>query len=200
MPNTYIKNRGVTQTIVNNNNHKQFNQINWDTNYDGQNANISVTTDTDGEKNHFDITLDNEDLANMLNIPSVSMPLDKRIQMDFNDTFKQDPSQFKIEMPQIENLYVKDRRPTPFNENQTINEIIKSNGYLSSPSPDEEFIVPISLKEKPKHRYTLTPHRTHKTYKVYKKHKSRRKSNSRHKSKSTHKSKSRHKSISKTFI
>ena len=27
MPNTYIKNRGVTQTIVNNNNHKQYKKI-----------------------------------------------------------------------------------------------------------------------------------------------------------------------------
>ena len=85
MLNTYIKNRGTTQTLVNNNNQKQFNQINWDADYDGQIANISVTSDTDGNKNHFDIKLDNEDLANMLNIPSVSTPIDKRLQMDFDD-------------------------------------------------------------------------------------------------------------------
>ena len=51
MLNTYIKNRGITQTLINNNNQKQFNQINWDADYDGQNANISVTSDTDGNKN-----------------------------------------------------------------------------------------------------------------------------------------------------
>ena len=35
MLNTYIKNRGITQTLINNNNQKQFNQINWDADYAG---------------------------------------------------------------------------------------------------------------------------------------------------------------------
>ena len=63
MLNTYIKNRGITQTLINNNSQKQFNQINWDADYDGQNANISVTSDTDGNKNHFDIKSQKKNLA-----------------------------------------------------------------------------------------------------------------------------------------
>ena len=68
MLNTYIKNRGMTQTIIHNNNQNHFNEIDWDADYDGNNANISVTATTDGNKQHFDVKLDNEDLANLLSI------------------------------------------------------------------------------------------------------------------------------------
>lgn len=190
MLNTYIKNRGITQTLVNNNNQKQFNQINWDADYDGQNANISVTSDTDGNKNHFDITLDNEDLANMLNIPSVSTPIDKRLQMDFNDSFRREPRVLQIEIPDLKTPHVSPRKPSymvetksplveePETDEQTIDELFKPISYLSSPLPDEELIAPISIDDKTINNFTLTPNKlhkrpkTHKTYKVYKKPKS----------------------------
>jgi hypothetical protein len=201
MLNTYIKNRGITQTLVNNNNQKQFNQINWDADYDGQKANISVTSDTDGNKNHFDLQLDNEDLANMLNIPSVSMPIDKRLQMDFNESFRRQPQLLQIEIPDLKTPYVE---PEP--DEQTIEELLQSirpNSYLSSPLPEEELIAPITIDDKTLNNFTLTPNRrhkrpkTHKTYKVYKKPKSSsniraagiKKSKSKNKSKSTSKSK-----------
>jgi hypothetical protein len=211
MLNTYIKNRGITQTLVNNNNQKQFNQINWDADYDGQNANISVTSDTDGNKNHFDIRLDNEDLANMLNIPSVSTPIDKRLQMDFGNSFRREPQILQIEIPDLKTPHISPRKPSylveePETEEQTIDEIlqsIKPNSYLSSPLPDEELIAPISIDDKTLNNFTLTPHKrhkrskTHKTYKVYKKPKSSstiraagiKKSRTKHKSKSHSKSK-----------
>ena len=215
MLNTYIKNRGITQTLVNNNNQKQFNQINWDADYDGQIANISVTSDTDGNKNHFDIKLDNEDLANMLNIPSVSTPIDKRLQMDFDDSFRREPQILQIEMPHLKSPHLKTpnvqpRRPSYLEEpdeteEQSIEELLQSitpNSYLSSPLPDEELIAPISIADKTSNRFTLTPHKrhkrpkTHKTYKVYKKPKSSStiKAAGIKKSKSKNKSKSRPKS------
>jgi hypothetical protein len=215
MLNTYIKNRGITQTLVNNNNQKQFNQINWDADYDGQNANISVTSDTDGSKNHFDIKLDNEDLANMLNIPSVSTPIDKRLQMDFNDSFRRQPKILQIEIPDLKTPHVSPRRPSylletksplveePEIDEESIDELlqsIKPSSYLSSPLPDEELIAPISIAHKTSNRYTLTPNKrhkrpkTHKTYKVYKKPKS----SSTIKAAGIKKSKSRSKSRSKS--
>ena len=211
MLNTYIKNRGITQTLINNNNQKQFNQINWDADYDGQNANISVTSDTDCNKNHFDVKLDNEDLANMLNIPSVSTPIDKRLQMDFDDSFRREPQLLQIEIPDLKTPHVSPRKPSylveePETEEQSIEELLESitpNSYLSSPLPEEELIAPISIDDKTSNRFTLTPHRrhkrpkTHKTYKVYKKPKSSstiraagiKKSKSKNKSKSRSKSK-----------
>ena len=225
MLNTYIKNRGITQTLINNNNQKQFNQINWDADYDGQNANISFTSDTDGNKNHFDIKLDNEDLANILNVPSVSMPIDKRLQMDFDDSFRREPKILQIEMPHIETPQlrtpnVQPRRPSylveepqteeqPQTDEESIDELlesIKPNSYLSSPLPEEELIAPISIDDKTLNNFTLTPNRrhkrpkTHKTYKVYKKPKSSStiRAAGIKKSKSKNKTKSRSKSKSKT--
>ena len=186
MLNTYIKNRGITQTLINNNNQKQFNQINWDADYDGQKANISFTSDTDGNKKHFDIQLDNEDLANILNIPSETIPIDKRLQMDFNTPFRRDPQFVKIEIPDLKTPNIDPRQPSylvddPKAHEENIQELVQSikpNRYLSSPLPEEELIVPITIDNKTIDNYTLTPNKrhrrakTHKTYKVYKKPKS----------------------------
>jgi len=187
MLNTYIKNRGITQTLINNNNQKQFNQINWDADYDGQTANISFTSDTDGNKKYFDIQLDNEDLANILSIPSETTPIDKRLQMDFNTpSFRREPQFLQIEIPDIKTPNVHPRKPSylvddPKPHEETIQELVQSikpNRYLSSPLPEEELIIPITIDNKTIDNYTLTPHKrhrrakTHKTYKVYKKPKS----------------------------
>ena len=226
MLNTYIKNRGITQTLVNNNNQKQFNQINWDADYDGQTANISFTSDTDGNKNHFDIKLDNEDLANILNVPSVSMPIHKRLQMDFDDSFRREPKILQIEMPQLKTPNVEPRLPSymiesksplveepettveePQTDEESIEELLQSirpNSYLSSPLPNEELIAPISIDDKTLNNYTLTPNRrhkrpkTHKTYKVYKKPKSSSTIRAAGIKKSRSKNKSKSKSKSKT--
>ena len=187
MLNTYIQNRGITQTLINNNNQQQFNQINWDADYDGQQANISFTSNTDGNKKQIDIQLDNEDLANILNIPSEPIPIDKRLLMDFNTpSFRRDPQFVKIVMPYRKTRYAKPRQPKylfdgPKADKQTIAKLVQSikpNNYLSSPLPDEELIVPITIDNKTIDNYTLTPRKrhirpkTHKTYKVYKKPKS----------------------------
>ncbi len=225
MLNTYIKNRGITQTLINNNNQKQFNQINWDADYDGQKANISFTSNTDGNKNHFDIQLDNQDLANMLNIPSVSTPIDKRLQMDFNDSFRRQPQLLQIEIPDIKTPSFTPRQPDYFvkaklplveaklpsvEEPETeesidkLLESIKPNSYLSSPLPEEELIAPISIDDKTINNFTLTPHKhhkrpkTHKTYRVYKKPKSSSTIRAAGIKKSKSKNKSKNKSRTKT--
>jgi len=165
MLNTYIKNRGTTQMLIRNNNKNKFNEINWDADYDGNIAHISLDTTSNGLNKHYDIQLDNEDLANLLSVPSVNMPIDKRLKMD-------------LEMPKRE-LY---KIEFPTSQQNTVEDILdtlkQSNGYLSSPLPNEELIVPISLNEKTSNNYSLTPRKrhkqkkTHKTYKVYKKRKS----------------------------
>jgi hypothetical protein len=182
MLNTYIKNRGLTQTIIHENNRNQFNEINWDADYDGNNANISVTSNTDGNKQHFDVTLDNDDLANILNIPSVNIPLDKRLQMDFekhSDTIQ----------PQINPYHHHHKVVSLDNVDEPVFQSPKNASYLSSPLPNEELIVPITIDEKTIDKYTFTPKRRHrhkkdhKTYKVYKKVKSSKSKNTVNKSK-----------------
>ena len=65
MLNTYIKNQGINQTLMYDNKGPHFNQINWNADYDGNVANISVNSNTDGKREYFNISLDNDDLANI---------------------------------------------------------------------------------------------------------------------------------------
>jgi len=84
--NTFIKNKGITQTYTYNKRHNKLNasKIDWDAEYDGNQANISVNLQQpDGDKEHYDIKLDNHDLAQILSMPSINTPLDKRLMDDF---------------------------------------------------------------------------------------------------------------------
>jgi hypothetical protein len=185
MLNTYIKNQGITQTIVHDNNHNHFNQINWDADYDGNIANISVNSNNDGKRQKFNISLDNEDLANILNVPSINTPIDKRLKMDFQDpSYRIEPYFLELPAPRISTPQLEARKP------KTMKEII--NRGVSSPAFDEELIVPLTIDKNIFDNYTLTPRKKHRrrkshvTHKVYKKPKSS-------------KSKSKSRSIKKTM-
>jgi hypothetical protein len=177
MLNTYIENKGQTQTIFHNKRGLRLNEIKWDANYDGEVANISVSSNTDGTKQHYDFKLDNQDLETMLNIPSVDIPLHNRLQQDFVDSaFRYEPVIYHIELPR------KDSMPLYNVSNSPGKKLIQStarDSYLSSPLPNEELIIPLTINGKKHKRHALTPkkgrfHRkSHKTYKVYKRPKSR---------------------------
>lgn len=170
MLNTYIKNRGISETFIHdNNNNNLINQVNWDANYDGDIANISINTESNGKTKHFDIKLDNEDLANILNVESIDMPIDKRIKIDFDEYSynNNNNTPYYIELPIIE---FKPREPI-----QPINSI--NNRNISSPEPYQEF-TPLLIdtnKHTPKKR--KSKRKTHITYKLHKKTKTKTKSN-----------------------
>lgn len=197
MLNTYIKNRGTTQTIIHNNNENHFNELNWDADYDGNNANIAVTTSTDGNKQHFDVKLNNEDLANLLNISSIDIPLHKRLKKDFKN-LTQGVEEYKIELPPptpVKPEYLLEEDPV------SIDDLISSTDYLSSPSPHDELIIPLTIDEKSSnitHRRRHRRAKTHKTYPVYKINK-KHKHFSRSKSKSKSSSKKSSRKTPKTF-
>ena len=84
--NTFIKNKGITQTYTYNKHHNNLNasEIDWDAEYDGKQAHITVNLQqSDGDKQHYDIKLDNHDLAQILSMPSINTPIDKRLLDDF---------------------------------------------------------------------------------------------------------------------
>lgn len=83
MLNTYIKNRGITKTIIQNGKKNQVSESKWDVDYDGDVANISIDTEANGTHQSFYTKLNNIDLARLLNVPSVDMPLHKRLENDF---------------------------------------------------------------------------------------------------------------------
>ena len=160
MLNTFIKNRGTTKTIIHNNNHNHISSLDWDADYDGDVAHIALEANNNGKREHLDISLDNDDLANLLNMQTVNIPIDKRLKMDFQESYMDEPLILELPKKQFKRT------------------------HISSPSPNEELIIPLKI-DKTTGKYTFTPrkkHRrrkTHITHKVYKKPKSTRKSKSR---------------------
>ena len=82
MSDTYIKNKGVTETIIRTNNRDRVSQIQWEADYDGESANIRLDLNDGGQNEHYNVQLTNEDLANMLNIQSDDQSLEDQL-MDF---------------------------------------------------------------------------------------------------------------------
>jgi len=88
MNKAYIKNKGTTTLISSipgtdcpgNDN---YNKIDWDIDYDGNLANIEVDVNSNGNSKHFNYELTNDDLADILNVPSFQMPLEERLMADF---------------------------------------------------------------------------------------------------------------------
>ena len=81
----YIDNKGITQTKVYDNNNNKINEkdIKWDAKYDGNIADINLEMKNDGEKKKLYMKFNNEDLAEILNVPSVGNDLLKRIKNDY---------------------------------------------------------------------------------------------------------------------
>ena len=167
MLNTYIKNRGI---YVHDNNDNHINQIKWDVDYDGDVANLSINTNTDGKRNHFDISLNNEDLAKILTMPSVNIPIDKRLIMDFEE-----PN--LVELPRSEFEPIKPKY---------IEEIDRR---ITTPLSGEELIIPLTIHEKSNNFKTPDKKnkrpKTHITHRVYKKLQLKSKSKSKNKSRSS---------------
>jgi len=171
MLNTYIKNRGYTKTIIHDHNKNKVNELKWDADYDGDNANIMLTSSTDGKKKQIGIQLDNNDLANLLNIPSVNMPLHRRL----NDDFIKRPTpkliQIQLPEPDLTDIEIPEMEPS---STTSIEDLLSSKNYLSSPLPNDKLIIPITINDRESHDYTLTSRRrhirpkTHKSYRVYK--------------------------------
>jgi hypothetical protein len=180
MLNTYIKNRGTTKTIIRDKNHNHINELNWGADYDGDVANISLDTTSNGKTEHFDIKLDNDDLANLLNIPSVNMPINQRLKMDFdNPNNSLEPYYIELSTPEF-----KPREPIIQNPEVSIENLIDK--HISSPGSNEIFL-PLTIDKIDK--YTLTPKKIHKrrnrhvTHKLYKRTKSKSSRNRHSKSK-----------------
>ena len=88
-------------------------EVSWDVDYNGDNADIDLDIGTNGEMTHYKAVLSNEDLANLLNIPSVNEPLENRLQNDFlvdRRVYKLEPVSYQQPMRVIRTRKYK-RRP-----------------------------------------------------------------------------------------
>jgi len=133
MLNTYIKNRGTTKTIIHNNNHNAVNQLEWDADYDGNVANISVDLINNGKVGHYDVKLDNDDLAKILNVNSVKTPIHKRLKNDFKKArFHKDPSVYNIYIDDFKSPALRPIAPMHINEEP---ESVSLNNLITKYNP-----------------------------------------------------------------
>ena len=157
MLDTYIKNRGTTKTIVHNNNRNTINETNWDADYDGNVANVSLDLSKNGRNKHLDFKLTNDDLANMLSIPSVNQPIHKRLKIDFRKPessfdkifLELDPESSSDSDSSLENMdtlfddnFNLDNFNIDDNSSSNVNPIQELLTHISSPKSNEEFIMP----------------------------------------------------------
>ena len=165
MLNTYIKNRGTTKTIIHNNNHNAVNQLEWDADYDGNVANISVDLINNGKVGHYDVKLDNDDLAKILNVNSVKSPIHKRLKNDFKKgRFHHDPSIYNIYFDDFKSPALRPIAPMYINEEP---ETVSLNNLVSKYNPtvslDPETIDPETIEDQlleiavPKHSHISSP-------------------------------------------
>jgi len=107
---TYIQNKGITQTVIQNDNYAGKSEIKWDADYDGNIANIKVDTNDNKKKNKYRFQLNNSDLADLLSMPTVKNSLEYRLQSDYLDQGNKknlnDIFFLKEQMP--ENMYDKE--------------------------------------------------------------------------------------------
>jgi hypothetical protein len=80
---SYIENKGITKTIINNHGKKDENEIKWKANYDGEKADIKMKFSKNCNKNKMHIQLNNTDLASILGVKPIPIPLEKRLASDF---------------------------------------------------------------------------------------------------------------------
>jgi hypothetical protein len=161
MLDTYIKNRGMTKTIIHNNNRNTINETNWDADYDGDVANVSLDLIKNGRNKHLDFKFTNADLANLLTIPSVNKPIHKRVKMDFkkpkssfdkiflelepdydSDYSSSSSSSSDDESDSFQNMKTVFDSNTFNNNDKSPIEIQELLTHISSPKSNEEFIMP----------------------------------------------------------
>ena len=146
--NTFIKNKGITQTyIYNKNNNKGIaSEIDWD--YDGKQANISVNLQSNtGDAKHYDIKLDNNDLAQILSMPSVNTPIDRRLLNDFKPRRKHTNMSSDLNMVDSMNMP----------KQSILDEDSHFYTHISSPHIQPQLVLPLDVFKK--RRYTKTKRR-----------------------------------------
>jgi hypothetical protein len=150
---TYIKNSGTSTSFVHTDSvPDSIKETKWYADYDGKKANISINTNNNGLQKDYDITLDNNDLINLLNIPSENGLIDKRLKKDFhpNNIYKKrkNSNHRRIEFPNYKSPQ----------EQSFAKEVAKMDKMFNTISNTQDFFIPDKLifkrktRSKQKHR------------------------------------------------
>lgn len=177
MLNTFIKNQGISKTIIHDNKKNYYNNINWDANYDGKIANITLNLDENGNKSHMDLKMDNVGIAELLNIPSVNTTIDKRLYNDFLHNLSLS-SKTSPKVDEFEKIQKKiNKISTSRSKKKKVRFIEPKYTHISSPSRDEEIVFPLKINNDEYKNSSMKPvlYRrpiTHITHKINRKMKS----------------------------
>jgi len=129
---TYIKNKGIAQIYFQDSHHKKkANEIKWNAKYDGSLANIKVDVNNDGKRNKYRVQLNNEDLADILSIPTVNQSLEQRLQNDFLRDYKECDEPDDFDIPQL--IQLREQEPDPSLFRLTVPELSSKKQQYSSP-------------------------------------------------------------------
>jgi hypothetical protein len=92
MSDLYIRSKGATKTLIRSNDRENIKQFDWDADYNGDRANISLDMSEKGDHDHYQIQLSKEDLDKLFTVPPVNQPIHQRLQNDFLEAKKRYPT------------------------------------------------------------------------------------------------------------
>lgn len=196
---TFIKNKGVSKTIIHKNNKNYYNEMNWDADYDGEKANIRLDIDENGSKGHIEMNMNNSDLVELLNIPSVNKTIDKRLYSDFLSRNSINEHQTQDKLIQIymkpksiihskfnsaKDSYEKHKKKVHFNDEDEVQHELKGaldtllNKSITESTPEKKYThisSPTSEEEllfplTLSHKHSNRHHKKPKTHNTYKVH------------------------------
>jgi hypothetical protein len=167
--NVYIKSKGFTETQVNNN----IRGTDWNANYDGRTANLSMNIHNNNSNEHVEMKMDNKQLAELFNFPVIQGPIDQRLQQIYlpkqktklepKSKLKQNiliPIPYVMPPPSISNSDSLIFSPESQNSITSIPQLVDEQKYEGEDSDSEEeevFTLPSQNKES---IYVSSPHTT----------------------------------------
>ena len=83
--NVQIQTKGFLKTItLNHHSKKHENNLEWNSDYNGEKANVNVIMNQNGKKEKYHVQMNNQEIEKLLGMPSVNTSLDKRLIEDFS--------------------------------------------------------------------------------------------------------------------
>ena len=150
MEEIFIQNKGMNKTWVHSPGINNIKESDWNINYDGHKANIDMNLNDNGFLQKYQLELNNNDLEELLSIPSVPLTLDKRLTNDLIPKHKH-KHKHKHKSKHKSRL-----------THKKINKSIKNFTHLSSPGFKDQYFIPNKTFSTQKSK------KNHHTYPLYK--------------------------------
>lgn len=145
MEQIFIQKKSTNQTFIHTPTINNIKESDWNLNYDGNKAHLDMKINDNGFIQKYQVELDNNDLEDLLTIPSEPLSLDKRL---MNDFLKKRKSQ-KYLIPKSKSNFT--------NKKKIKKKKSRKYTHLSSPNFKDQYFVPFSNHKSKKnyHSYPL---------------------------------------------